>query len=177
MKPRRYTAPAMLIHWAQAAVVLWLLWRGWSMIELPKGAERTAAYGLHKSWGLVALGLIMLRVLWRRGHPPPPALGGGFEAAVARAVHHALYGLMLITPLAGVIASQFPPYALKVFGLELPKLGGPDEALNGIFKAVHVYSAWAIAGLVGLHVAGALKHAIQRDGTLSRMLPGWLLRN
>lgn len=177
MKPRRYTAPAMLIHWAQAAVVLWLLWRGWSMIDLPKGAERTAAYGLHKSWGLVALGLIGLRILWRRSHPPPPVLSGGFEAAIARAVHHALYGLMLIAPLAGVIASQFTPYALKFFGLELPKLGWPDEAINGVFKAVHVYSAWAIAGLVGLHVAGALKHAIQRDGTLSRMLPGWLLRN
>ena len=121
MKPRRYTAPAMLIHWAQAAVVLWLLWRGWSMIDLPKGAERTAAYGLHKSWGLVALGLIGLRILWRRGHPPPPALSGGFEAAIARAVHHALYGLMLIAPLAGVIASQFTPYALKFFGLELPQ--------------------------------------------------------
>ena len=62
-------------------------------------------------------------------------------------------------------------YALKFFGLELPKLGWPDEAINGVFKAVHVYSAWAIAGLVGLHVAGALKHAIQRDGTLSRILP------
>ncbi len=43
MKPRRYTLTAMLIHWAQAAVVLWLLWRGWSMIDLPKGTESTAA--------------------------------------------------------------------------------------------------------------------------------------
>ncbi len=177
MKPRRYTQTAMLIHWAQAAVVLWLLWRGWSMIDLPKGAERTAAYGLHKSWGLVALGLIGLRMLWRWRHPAPPSLIGGHEAAIARAVHHALYGLLLIAPLAGVLASQFTPYALKFFGYEIPKFGWPDEALNGVFKTVHVYSAWAIAGLVGLHVAGALKHAIQRDGTLSRMLPGWLLRS
>jgi cytochrome b561 len=28
-----------------------------------------------------------------------------------------------------------------------------------------------------LHVAGALKHAIKRDGTLLRMLPGGLFKN
>ena len=140
-------------------------------------ALRSAAYGLHKSWGLMALGLVLLRMVWRWRNPPPPALAGGFEAVLARVVHRGLYLMLLLAPLAGYLASSFTPYAVKLFGVELPRLGWPDEALNGAFKAVHVFAVWAIAGLVGLHVAGALKHAIQRDGTLSRMLPGWLLRN
>ena len=110
-------------------------------------------------------------------NPPPPALAGGFEAVLARVVHRGLYLMLLLAPLAGYLASSFTPYAVKLFGVELPRLCWPDEALNGAFKAVHVFAVWAIAGLVGLHVAGALKHAIQRDGTLSRMLPRWLLRN
>ena len=177
MNAPRYTLPAMLLHWAQAAIVLWLLWRGWTMLDLPKGPLRSAAYGLHKSWGLVALGLVLLRLVWRWRNPPPPALAGGFEAVVARIVHRGLYLMLLLAPLAGYLASSFTPYAVKLFGVELPRLGWPDEALNGAFKAVHVFAVWAIAGLVGLHVAGALKHAIQRDGTLSRMLPRWLFRN
>lgn len=177
MRAQRYTLVAMLIHWAQAAIVLWLLWRGWSMLDLPKGPLRSAAYGLHKSWGLVALGLVLLRIVWRWRHPPPPALRGGFEAVIARAVHRGLYLMLLLAPVAGYLASSFTPYALKLFGVEIPKLGWPDEALNGAFKAVHVFAVWAIAALVALHLAGALKHIFQRDGTLSRMVPGRLLRN
>ena len=32
------------------------------------------------------------------------------------------------------------------------------------------------AGLIALHVAGAIKHALLRDGTLSRMLPWGVLQ-
>ena len=39
---------------------------------------------------------------------------------------------------------------------------------------VHNIAAWSIAGLVALHVAGALKHhVVDRDDVLTRRLPGW----
>lgn len=172
MNGQRYTLPAILLHWAQAIVVVWLLWLGWTMIDLPKGAERSAAYGLHKSLGLLALLLVFIRLAWRRSNPAPRPISGGWEAKLATAVHHALYALLFMAPLAGFIASSFTPYAIKFFGLELPKLGWPDEALNGAFKLAHVAFVWSLAGLIALHIAGALKHALKRDGTLQRMLPG-----
>ena len=40
-------------------------------------------------------------------------------------------------------------------------------------RSVHGYAAWTLATLIGLHIAGALKHSvIDRDGTLRRMLTG-----
>jgi cytochrome b561 len=177
MSPQRYTLPAIALHWAQAVVVIWLLWLGWTMVDLPKGAERSAAYGLHKSLGLLALMLIVARLAWRRGHPAPKPLATGWEAKLATATHLALYGLLLLAPLAGYLASSFTPYATKFFGIELPKFGWPDETLNGIFKLAHVAFVWGIAGLVALHIAGALKHLFKRDGTLQRMLPGGLFKN
>lgn len=169
---KRYTLPAIALHWVQAGVVLYLLWLGWTMVDLPKGAERSAAYGLHKSLGLLALGLLALRLAWRAGHPPPPSLQQGGEKRLATAVHHLLYAFLLLAPLAGYLASAFGPYPVKFFGVELPRIGGPDPELNALCKQAHVIFVWSGAGLVALHVAGALRHALRRDGTMGRMLPG-----
>lgn len=167
----RYTLTAIALHWAQAILILWLLWLGWTMVDLPKGAERSAAYGLHKSLGLLALALVAVRLAWRVRHTPPPSAVSGWEGALATATHHALYAFLLLAPLAGYLASSFTPYALSFFGVEIPKAGWPDENLNALFKLFHVALVWAGAGLIGLHLAGALKHALMRDGVVKRMLP------
>lgn len=176
MSQQRYTLPAIALHWGQAIVVLWLLWLGWTMTDLPKGAERSAAYSLHKSLGLLALLLVSLRLIWRRRNPAPHPITGGWEAKLATATHHALYLFLFLAPLAGYLASSFTPYAIKFFGFEIPKAGWPDESLNSIFKLLHVVFVWGGAGLIALHVAGAIKHVLQRDGTLQRMLPGKLFK-
>jgi cytochrome b561 len=177
MNQQRYTLPAIALHWGQAIVVLWLLWLGWTMTDLPKGAERSAAYGLHKSLGLLALLLVSLRLIWRRRNPAPRPVTGGWEAKLATATHHALYLFLFLAPLAGYLASSFTPYAIKFFGFEIPKAGWPDESLNSIFKLLHVVFVWGGAGLIVLHVAGAIKHVVKGDGTLQRMLPGRLFKN
>lgn len=176
MSSPRYSWQAMLLHWGQAVLVLWLLWLGWTMVDLPKGAERNAAYGLHKSLGLLALLLTLLRLLWRARHPAPAPLSGGWEATLAKGVHHGLYVFLLLAPLTGYLTSSFTPYAVKFFGIELPRTGWPDEGLNGAFKLLHWYFVWLGALLIGLHVVGALKHALLRDGTMRRMLPGTLFK-
>lgn len=176
MNNPRYTLPAILLHWGQAVIVIWLLWLGWTMTDLPKGAERSAAYGLHKSLGLLVFLLALVRVGWRRTHRPPAAVGSGWEARLATATHHALYLFLFVAPLAGYLASSFTPYAIRFFGLEIPRAGSPDEALNGVFKLLHLAFVWGGAGLIALHVAGAIRHAITGEPVLQRMLPGRLLK-
>ena len=39
MSAQRYTLPAMALHWAMAIIILWLFWLGWTMTDLPKGAD------------------------------------------------------------------------------------------------------------------------------------------
>lgn len=177
MSQARYTLPAIALHWAQAVIILWLLWLGWTMTDLPKGAERSAAYSLHKSLGLLMLLVVIIRLVWRRRQAPPPMLASGWEAKLAHGVHHALYGFLILAPVAGYLASSFTPYALKFFGVEIPKAGWPDETLNAWFKQCHQWAVWGGGGLIFLHVAGALKHLVKRDGSLQRMLPGNVFRN
>ncbi len=173
MEQSRYSAPAMALHWVQAILIVWLFWLGWTMLELPKGGpERSAAFALHKSLGLLALLLVTLRLVWRRITPPPPLVGDAREVRLAKAVHHVLYLLLLLLPLAGYLSSSFTEYPMRFFGIELPKFGWPDKGLNKTFKEAHEFLAWSVAVLAGLHVAAALLHGFRGDGTLSRMLPG-----
>ncbi len=174
---RRYTLPAMALHWGQAVIVVWLLWLGWTMSDLPKGAERSAAYGLHKSLGLLTLALVAVRLAWRRRHPAPPLTVTGWQAGLANATHCALYAFLVLAPLAGYLASSFTPYAIKFFSLELPRTGWPDESLNGLFKRLHQVLVWGGAGLIALHGAGVARHLRRRDGMLRRMLPGGVPKN
>ncbi len=177
MTTLRYRWPAMLLHWLSAGLILYLLWLGWQMVDLPKGAERSAAYNLHKSFGLLSLLLLALRLAWRRRSPPPPALESGASARLAAAAHLGLYLFLLAAPLAGFLASAFTQYPLKFFGWPLPRLFAPDEQLNALFKSLHFALVWSGAVLVALHLAGVVRHLAHGQPILQRMLPARLLKD
>ncbi len=172
MSEARYSLPAVALHWLQAALIAGLFVLGWTMVDLPKGADRSAAYALHKSLGLSALLLTVARIAWRRRHPPPPAFTAGWEASLAAASHRLLYCLLLLAPAAGYLTAAFTAYPMKFFGLPLPK-AAPDAALNAAFKLAHEASVWLLASLAVLHGLAALYHLlVRRDRIFLRMLPG-----
>lgn len=172
MASPRYGTPAIALHWLQAALIFWLFWLGWTMLDLPKGPERSAAFSLHKSLGILAFLLVLLRLFWRRLNSPPALPGSRFEVLAARSVHHALYLFLVLAPVAGYLSSSFTTFPMKFFGIDLPKAGWPDKDLNELFKRAHWVFVWAGAGLASLHIAAALAHGLKRDGVLGRMLPG-----
>ncbi|MCY1525058.1 Prokaryotic cytochrome b561 [compost metagenome] len=76
-------------------------------------------------------------------------------------------------PLLGWAYSSAAGFPIVLFGLwQLPDFVPVSEALADVLKPLHRLSAYAMAALVLLHVAGALKHHfVDRDGLLLRM--GW----
>lgn len=180
----RYGVVAAALHWMTALLILTLLPLGIYMHELPQvtGAEveqKIWLYSLHKTLGVSVLGLAVMRIVWaafnRRPSPLHPERRA--ETFLAETVHWALYAAILATPLAGWLyhaaTEGFAPIWWP-FGQDLPFVPSNDAELADILKTVHAGLALAMAGLIGLHVAGALKHvAIDRDGTLARMVPGW----
>jgi cytochrome b561 len=84
-----------------------------------------------------------------------------------------LYVLFFAVPLLGWAYSSAAGFPIVVFGLwQLPDFVPISESLADTLKLLHKLSAFGLAGLVLLHVAGALKHQlIDRDGLLYRM--GW----
>jgi cytochrome b561 len=169
---QRYSPTAIAIHWLHAVLIIGLLVLGFIMVDLPKSPERTNLIGLHKSLGFCAFMLFMLRLGWRYHRPPPASLGSGWQQQLAEFIHHLLYLLLALVPLAGYLASSFSKFPLRFFGWPVFKAGWPDDAIHDLLGPLHQCSAFLLAALLVLHVAGALYHASLRDGTLSRMLPG-----
>lgn len=62
MSAARYSTPAIILPWVSAVLVIGLIGWGIWMADLPKGDERSWAIGVHKSFGLIAIWLIVVRL-------------------------------------------------------------------------------------------------------------------
>lgn len=176
----RYTTTAIALHWVLALGLVGTFALGVYMHELPFSPWRLKLYNWHKWAGVTLLALSLVRLVWRLTHRPP-ALPVAMEAAMPawqrmahHATHHALYALFFVVPLVGWAYSSAAGFPVVVFGvLPLPDFVPVDKALAELIKPWHEITALALAGLVVLHVAAALKHhLIDRDGLLARMWPG-----
>ncbi len=179
----RYTRVAVTLHWLIALLMIVNVVLGLAAEELPDDWVRPAI-DTHKSIGIMVLGLVLLRVLWRAGHPPPPlpARHARWERIASHAVHGLLYASMLALPLSGWLHDSAwkdaATHPMQLFGLfEWPRIGlvsriEPDakEALHATLGIWHTGLAYALYGLFALHLAGALKHQfIDGEGELQRM--------
>lgn len=174
----RYTSVAIALHWAMALLILFMIWLGWNM------DDNEARYQLHKSVGITLLFLTVARIAWRLLNPPPPepATLKPWEGKLSHLVHIAFYAMMVIIPLAGWLLVSISPFQIStvLFGAvdwpHLPFTSGlrqGNELLHGIVENIHSKGAWVIIVLLGLHVAGALKHEFGgEEGVLKRMMPG-----
>ncbi|RZJ12890.1 MAG: cytochrome b [Acidovorax sp.] len=179
-QPQRYTRTAMLLHWVLALALIGLFCVGLYMTGLPFSPQRLKLYNWHKWAGVSILVLSALRLLWRATHRPP-ALPAAVEQAMPgwqKLAHHGthtlLYALFFAVPLIGWAYSSAAGFPIVFLGLwQLPDFVPVSKDLAEAIKPWHQYTAFAMAGLVVLHVAAALKHHIvDRDGLLARMLPG-----
>ncbi|MBT9596305.1 MAG: cytochrome b [Vitreoscilla sp.] len=170
----RYTGVAIAFHWLLALMIVGSFSVGWYMSDLPMSPTRLKLYNWHKWAGVTILALSALRLLWRLAHRPPADLPAPrWQQQAAHATHIALYVLFFAVPLAGWAYSSAAGFPIVWFGvLPLPDFVSPDKALAESLKGLHAALAFALAALVGLHIAAALKHhVIDRDGLLDRMRP------
>lgn len=195
-RAQRYTAVAIVLHWAIAVAILFMIPMGLWMHESAEhgdvGANIFRAYQLHKSIGLTVLALSLVRLAWRLMNPPPPMPEHmpGWERFIAKATHWAFYALMIGLPLSGwlyvstgwSIHDEAPlPVATHWFGLfQVPALFGLNQADLGVREdtaeaalRAHAVLAYAALGLAALHVLAALKHQFfDKDEVLAHMIPG-----
>lgn len=185
MSSPSYDGVAKTLHWLIALLVLALIVLGVVMtqVKIPIGTK-FQIYQIHKSLGFTVLALMVLRVLWRLTHRPPPLPEnmGRLERFGAHAAHLALYGLLISMPLSGwamVSSASFQVPTKLYWTLPVPHI----EALSKLepaarkpyeelFKMVHERLAWVIAALVLIHALAALRHHfIKQDDVLARMWP------
>jgi cytochrome b561 len=161
-----------------AAVMIFMLFFSEDLIKVHRG-QSLGGWQLtaHVSFGLLVLLLVIARLLWRIGNPPPPMLSDmpRWQVIASHATHYLFYALMILLPIFGLLA--IVPYGaarLDVDQVTFFKLFAVAFMPNlGMWTGdVHGWLAKAAEVLVIVHVAAALKHQFwDKDRLLQRMNP------
>lgn len=183
--PQSYGAVAKTFHWLTALLILTVFPLGLAAQNWPYDTSEALAtkailFSIHKTLGITVFFVGLLRILWAVSQPKPGLLHPDrkLESWVAETVHWLLYTAMVVVPLSGWIThaatSGYAPI-LWPFGQHLPFVPISDGIAH-LFGGIHFMAPWVLAAAFVLHFAGALKHhVIDRDLTLTRMLPGQTL--
>ena len=176
----RYPRSMRILHWLMAVIIIGLLGAGMTMVRLDDRvpAKFQILFPWHKSFGLLALILVVIR-LWIRRTSRVPALPAGlsdWERRAVRAGTFCFYALMIFVPLMGYALSS--TYTQSdgefFFGVNLPELLPKNDAQFEVFWLLHRIGAFALLGLLSVHILGALKHRFfdrnRANDVLSRML-------
>lgn len=180
--PRSYGSVAKTLHWLTALFILTAIPLGVVANNLPYDTSEQLAtkgwlFSLHKTVGIAAFVVALLRILWAITQPKPALLHPErrLESWAAETVHWMLYASLVIVPLSGWLhhaATQGFAPILWPLGQSLPLMPVNDDIAH-FFAAWHwLFTKVLVASLI-LHIAGAMKHhLVDRDDTLRRMLSG-----
>ena len=166
--PLRYGTVTRLLHWLMAACFAVMLATAviWNLTD----ADWVGGlYGVHKSFGFILMVLIVLRILWALANAAkrPPS-----DSAAAKLGHIALYALMFVVPLIGMIRQYGGGRGpLKVFGIQVMQ-GAPEkiEWMANLGNQWHGSAAWLLYALVFGHIVMVAVHKMRGHDVLPRMI-------
>jgi cytochrome b561 len=167
-----YDRVAKTLHWLIGTLVILLMFSGNFLEQLPE-AEKPAIAMIHSGVGSTILLLMIVRLIWRLGHPPPPLLPApAWQQAATRIVHWGFYGLVILLPVFGIAQSLHTPFEVAPFGL-FTLTGAPNEGFYDIFHELHEMTATLVIAVLLVHVSAALyHHLINKNAVLKRMTWG-----
>ena len=129
---------------------------------IPEGTSfRNAYYVVHKTIGVVVIGLVFVRLVWNR-LSPRPALDAALkptERKLAKFAHGALYVAMVAVPITGFVMTSFHGYPTFFFTWEFGPFWESSDSATIAWGSFHKYLLPTLVYLIlGAHIAGALKH-------------------
>jgi len=171
-----YSIAARRFHWWTFALVAVQIPVGLFMVRY--GAATNFApptgqlYDAHKIVGLTILLLVVARLIYRLIHGAPPAEPtiATWQKGLSHVTHWLIYLFLIVTPIIGWRAiSHYGPF--EPFGIKLPAIAGQDQEKATQAFLWHMWAAYTLIVLLGMHVGAAFFHYfIRRDGVVRRML-------
>jgi len=180
----RYPLSIRVLHWLMAIGIIGMIISGWYMAGLASdAANKYDLYPLHKSFGVLVIIALVLRVFARIGAqrkaliPNAPSVLKTWEKLASHAAHVGLYLLMAAVPVAGYVMSGAYEYGhgIDFFWTTLPDLVPKDKALFDVAKSLHGPMAYGLTALAVIHLAAVIKHRVfdtKAADVLPRMLRG-----
>jgi len=170
----KYPLITRALHWIAALLIAAQFAIAWTMPEIERGTQPLGLIAWHVGIGLTILAVAFARLGWRSTHRMPAPPEGLSEALrlLSRATHHALYALLITLPLLGWANASARGWHFRLAdGIDIPNLVDKGSALGSAAGDVHKVFSTIFLVVIGLHVAGAMYHAlVLRDDTLKRII-------
>ena len=170
-----YTSTAKTLHWLTAALVLTIIPVGVAMTYL-QGPLQDFFFHIHRSLGVTLIPLIIYRLFYRLTHKPLPLPDDiePMQKLAAEAVHWLLYGLLIVQPILGWIATSAIARRCCSSGPSSCRRSGRRTArCPSNFSSFTGGSGSRSRVFCCAHIGGALFHYfIRKDRVLHRMING-----
>lgn len=169
-----YRAPARVLHWLMAAMVLAMLFIGVGLVA-SVSARHPWLLALHEPLGALVLVLALVRLGYRLRHPPPalPPTVAPLERFAVKSTNALFYALLIAQPLVGLALVLAAGGPLVLGPIRPPAWLAPNATLFALLREAHSLLAFGLFALVLAHLGAVLFHAlVHRDGILSSMAFG-----
>jgi cytochrome b561 len=161
-----------------AAIIIGLLTLGIYMTPFDEADFEFSSnlYFWHKSFGMLALLISLLRIYNRRKHTLPdlPKTMARYEQLAAKLTHKILYVLLVLIPVLGYIQSSAYEFSSGVnfFFFDLPEIIPKNKTVFDTANFLHKWLSYFFIAALSAHVLGAVKHRFfdKENDVLERML-------
>jgi cytochrome b561 len=145
------------MHWWMAACYLVLFVGGFGMVRMPESALQGNAYTLHKSFGALTMGLLILRIFilqrvwWRKYTRRLPKPTGEWIRTFL--LHAAIYVFMLAVPMSGFfLSNSYQSGNVSFFWVAtLYDIFPENAAVVEWARSLHFWIAYTFLGFIVLH--------------------------
>ncbi|WP_252095356.1 cytochrome b [Pseudoalteromonas sp. SCSIO 43201] len=169
----RYTFTMRLLHWSMAVLILSMVCAGLAMVSSLEPWQ-LSLLGLHKSFGVLALILLILRFIVRVQSIAPalPSTMPVIQVKLAKFSHWLLYFLMLVIPVSGLLMQYFGARPIVVFDLlTMPAAMVANIEYFAVFREAHGFAVLLLLLVLVVHIGAAcFHHFIRKDGVFKSML-------
>jgi cytochrome b561 len=173
LRPGSYGPTAKIFHWTIFLLLAAQYAVGSIMPHIGRKTLDEGWVNIHLSLGALVLIVIVARFIWRLFHYVRlPTDMPGWEIALSRFTHLALYTLVFLMTLLGWAAANSRGWTVYIAGLvPIPNIAPKGSAWGHEAGDIHNILVYVLLGFIALHVAGALYHYfILRDRVMQRML-------
>jgi len=170
-----YGAVSIKMHWIMVILMVLVFASIECRVFFDKGTDMRDLFKMwHFMLGLLVFILVCTRLYLRSVQVTPqitPPLST-VQAWGSKIAHVVLYLFMIGMPIFGWFVLSAKGNVIPFFGLELPALIPFDKPFGKVLESWHKdIGSWGYY-LIALHaVAALIHHYIQKDDTLTRMLP------
>jgi len=166
----QFDTTAKYLHWVSALVILWASISGLyiAFFEL-ETYIKSQILSFNVSITTLFIPLFCWRIYYRIKHgvPTPHSKMSTLEVKLAHLGHTALYVLISVVLVSGVLMMGHDILVFELFTIPQPLQG---KTRIQFFESLHFYSCRLLALLVICHLAALVKHEVMGKRILRRMM-------